>query len=185
MEILTLKLEVAPNMLELMDETRANWFSDSLFTLLELHLTIQDSYVAVLRTIMLLATTDGQVIIVGRGAGFMLPRQTGLRVRIVALREWRIKRLAAERNLDLRAAARLLRETDESRYDFVRHHSRHDAADPAHYDVVVDSSALGVDGTAAIICNALALRLEQLGARARTGAAVLMEALDTTSSRPL
>ncbi len=174
-EILARQLEVSPSLLELMDETRSNWFSDSLLTLLEPHLTIQDSYVDMLRKIMLLAATDGRVIIVGRGAGFMLPRQTGLRVRIVAPEDQRLHRLAAERGLDLRAAAKLLRETDQSRNDFVRHHFHRDPTDPAGYDLVVDSSAFGLEGTAELICNALELRGAHLEQRAVSGAQALLE----------
>lgn len=179
-ETLARELEVSPTMLELMDETRSNWFSDSLLTLLEPHLTIQDSYVAMLRKIMLLAACDGQVIFVGRGAGFMLPRQTGLRVRLIAPRELRLERFAAERHLEPRAAAKLMREMDEDRDRFVRHHFHCNANDPSLYDLVVDSSALGVDGTAELVRSAYELRLAHLEERSRSGTPALLVGLAPT-----
>ena len=68
------RLEVSPKLLELMDETKSNWLRDTLFNLVESRLVIQDSYVDMLGRVALLAAYDGNVIIVGRGAHFFLPR---------------------------------------------------------------------------------------------------------------
>lgn len=151
-------LELAPRMLELMDETRTDWFSESFLTLLEPRLLTQDSYVSMLCKIVLLAAYDGRVIIVGRGAGLMLPREPGLAVRIVAPRASRLARLCHQENLEPRAAGKRLDEIDASRETFVRRHFHCDPEDPTCYDLVVDSDALGLEGAAEIICHAAELR---------------------------
>ena len=152
------RLEVAPRLLELMDETRTNWFSGSFLTLLEPRLLTQDSYVLMLGKIVLLAAYDGRVVIVGRGAGLMLPREPGLAVRVIAPREARLARLCREEGLDPRVAAKRLDQIEASRENFVRRHLRCDPQDPACYDLVVDSEALGLEGAAELICHAAELR---------------------------
>jgi hypothetical protein len=148
------RLKVSSRMLELLDETRGNWFSESLLTLLEPRLTIQDAYVSMLRSILLLAAYQSCVVIVGRGGSFLLPREFGLSVRVVAPREVRLARLCQQQGLDPRAAARRLEELDRSRASFVRRHFHRDADDSSNYDLVVDSSSFEYEAVADLICLA-------------------------------
>ncbi len=157
-ESIARRLEVAPRLMELMDETSTNWFSGSFLTLLEPRLLTQDSYVLMLGKIVLLAAYDGRVVIVGRGAGFMLPREPGLAVRVVAPREARLARLCRDEGLDPGVAAKRLDEIEASRENFVRRHLRCDPRDPASYDLVVDSEALGLEGAAELVCHAAEIR---------------------------
>ena len=152
------RLKVSPRMLDLMDETRGNWFSDSLLTLLEPRLTIQDSYVALVSKVMLLAAHVGKVVLLGRGAPFVLPREHGLSVRIIAPLGARIARIAEREQLDARAAARRVERIEESRRQFVRRHFRADVEDVTHYDLVLDTEAFGIDGCVELVCRALPLR---------------------------
>jgi hypothetical protein len=157
-EAIAKRLRVSPRMLELMDETGGNWFSDSLLTLLEPRLTMQDSYVSMLRSILLLAAYQGRVVIVGRGGNFLLPREFGLSVRLVAPRESRLARLCQQEGLEPRAAARRLDELDRSRTSFVKRHFHHDPDDPSHYDLIVDSSTFDYEASADLVCRAAELR---------------------------
>jgi len=87
-----------------------------------------------------------------------LPPEFGLRVRMVAPRGLRVAALADREGLDLRAAGDRLDEVDASRADFVRRHYRTKAADPHHYDLVIDTARLGIDAAADLIHRALELR---------------------------
>ncbi len=150
------KLKLEPGFLELVDETRANWFSDTLYNLLHSRLVLQDSYVEMIGKLILLAAWQGQVVIVGRGAHLLLPADTGLRVRVVAPRELRVQRLAAEQGLDRVSAERRLDEVDRAREEYVRRHFGMPAGDP--FDLVLDAGAFGVDGTVELLLRALELR---------------------------
>jgi cytidylate kinase len=157
-ENLAERLELPPNLLQLMDETRSNWFSDTLLNLMNSRLVLQDSYVAMLGRVMALAAYDGRVVFVGRGASLMLPRSCGLSVRVIASRDFCVRQLAARHGLDERAAARQVDELDSSRNDFIHRHFHRDANDPALYDLVIDTSVFGIEGAAEIVCRALEVR---------------------------
>lgn len=158
-EELAARLEVSPAMLELLDETRSNWLSETLFALVNSRLVLQDSYVALLGRIVLATAADGPSVIVGRGANFLLPPGGGLRVRTVASEERRIQWLVEREGLDRRTAERRLHEVETSRAEFIRRHFHADPGDPSHFDLVVDVGSFGVEGATDVIEVALARRI--------------------------
>lgn len=157
-EQLAEQLEVSPRMLQLMDETRSNWFRDAILSLVEPRLVEQASYVGMLGKVMLLAAYDGKVVFVGRGANFLLPPKAGLRVLVVGSRADRMRRVREREGLDLKGAERRLAELDQGRADYIRRNFYADVNDPAHYDLVVDTSAFGVDGAVDLVVKALELK---------------------------
>jgi len=152
------QLGLQPRVLELMDETRIDWFSETLLNLFNSRLILQGSYVSMLSRSIALAACDGPVVIVGRAANLILPPRFGLRVRIVAPRELRLAALADREGLDLRVASDRLDKVDASRADFVRRHFHIEAADPHYYDLVIDTIRLGARAAADLVCRALELR---------------------------
>ncbi len=152
------RLELEPGLLELMDETRVNWFSETLLNLFNSRLVLQDSFVSMLTRGMALAAFEGRVVIVGRAGNLVLPPEGGLRVRVVAPRRLRLAALAEREGLGERAAGRRLDELDASRVDFVRRQFHCDPSDPRNYDMVIDVARFGIGGAADLICRALELR---------------------------
>lgn len=157
-EDLARRLELSPQMLELLDETRTNWFTDTMLNLMNSKIVLQDSYVSLLGRVMHLAAFEGKVIFVGRGGHLLLPRGTGLRVRVVSPRDTRLARFQEREGVSAGEAARRLDQLEESRRDFLRRHFRVDPDDPTHFDMVLDSAAFGVDGCVELVCRALELR---------------------------
>lgn len=152
------RLELEPRLLELMDETRVGWFSETLLNLFNSRLVLQNSYVSMLSRVIALAAFEGQVIVVGRGGNLVLPPNGGLRVRVVAPRHLRVAALAEREGLDPKTAGVRLDEIDASRADFVRRHFHVDPDDSAAYDMVLDSARFGLGGSAELIRRALELR---------------------------
>lgn len=152
------ELELDPHRLELMDETRTNWLRDTIFNLLDSRLVLQDSYVTLLGRVMALAAHNGQVIFVGRAGNLILPRDDGLRVRIVAPRPWRIQRVAERDSLGESAASERVASLDAARSDFVRRHFKVDADNPAAFDMVVDVASLGEDGVVTLIKKTMEIK---------------------------
>ena len=152
------RLKLEPRLLQLMDETKVGWFSETLLNLFNSRLVLQDSYVSLLSRVIALAAFDGRVIIVGRGANFVLPPDNGLRVRVVAPRALRLAALAERDGVDPKAAGARLDELDNSRVDFVRRRFHADSRDGTCYDMVIDSARFGLGGTVELICRALELR---------------------------
>jgi cytidylate kinase len=152
------RLELEARLLKLMDETKIDWFSETLLNLFNSRLVLQDSYVAMLSRVIAVEAFNGRVVVVGRGANLVLPPEYGLRVRIVAPRALRLAALTEREGLSRKAASAQLDEIDASRADFVRRHFHVDSNEPSAYDMVLDSARFGLGGTTDLICRALELR---------------------------
>jgi cytidylate kinase len=152
------RLELEPRLLELMDETRVGWFSETLLNLFNSRLVLQNSYVSMLSRVIALAAFEGRVIIVGRGANLVLPPDDGLRVRVVADRALRIASLAEREGLEHKAAAQRLDEVDASRLNFVRRNFHADLRDMANFDLAIDAARFGLGGCVDLISHSLMLR---------------------------
>ena len=157
-EDLARRLELSPQMLELLDETRTNWFTDTMLNLMNSKIVLQDSYVSLLGRMMHLAAFDGRVIFVGRGGHLLLPPGTGLRVRVIAPRDVRLERFCEREGVTGGEAARRFDRLEASRAEFLRRHFRVDPDDPSRFDMVVDSAGFGIDGCVELVCRALELR---------------------------
>jgi hypothetical protein len=142
-------------MLDLVDETSSNWVYDVLGSWMDSKIIPHERYVAHLSRVILAAGRHGKVILVGRGAQFLLPREKGLAVRIVASEKYRIEQMMQRQRLNEADARRLVRQVDEGRRDFVRRFFHRDPADSHLYDLVLNVERLGL--TAVVQQIALAL----------------------------
>jgi cytidylate kinase len=90
-------------------------------------------------------------VIVGRGAGFLLPAETTVHVRVVAPLESRVAYLAQELRLTRPEAAEEVRARDERRANFLDRILALNLSDLTAYDAVVNSDRLGAEGAAQFI----------------------------------
>jgi hypothetical protein len=148
---------VRVGLLETVDEKRGNWFEETVERAVGVPLVSHTAYVRYLVKTILALGSHGECIIVGRGAGFLLPPESTLRVRLTAPLPYRTLNLSRTRTLALPMAAREVQRMDHERNAFVRGHFFKDPADLGHYDLVVDVSRFGVKGSAALIVTGLHL----------------------------
>ena len=97
----------------------------------------------------------GRVVMIGRGPHFVLPRDQGLRVRVVASFEYRLDRVMQTRQMDEIAATRWITDTDRSQNELVERMLRRDLCDVHGYDMVLDVERLGPPLCARVIKTAL------------------------------
>jgi cytidylate kinase len=93
----------------------------------------------------------GNAVILGRGANFILPPETGLRVRVVAPFELRCQRLMQWKGYDEKTARQEIANQDKTRREFLHHHFRCKLEEPCAYDVVINTGHLGIDTAADIV----------------------------------
>jgi len=153
------------DMLDVVDEARANWFHDVLGVFLDAQVVSQDRYVAHLERIVHLAALHGNVVFVGRAAQYMLPRHCGLAVRIMAPRQRRVDNLMSRRIIDRSKAEQLLDDLDAARVDFCRRHFHRNALDPLEYDLVINTARVPIEAAAEMIVAAFG-RIVRSGAGA-------------------
>jgi hypothetical protein len=146
------------DMLQVVDETASSWVHDVLGTWLDSGVVAHEKYVAKLHRVVLAAARHGKVVMVGRGAGILLPRDAGLSVRIVAPLEFRVKHIMLEEHLDAARARDHIQQVDAGRRQFVRQYFHRDVEDPHLYDLLLNAEHLGRDGAVDIILTALAAK---------------------------
>jgi Cytidylate kinase-like family len=120
-----------------------------------------DSYLYNLRHVVLTLGHQGEVVILGRGAEYILPAQFGLRVRLVAPLEARIRHLHERDGISLEAARKEIQKVDPERKEFARRSFDRDVEDPLNYDLVINTGAMGMkmEPVAALVLAALAQKL--------------------------
>jgi cytidylate kinase len=100
----------------------------------------------------------GRVVIVGRGANFILPVSERLAVRVIAPLETRIRNVAREYGCTLEVAEKRVRQRQDRRRDFVRQAFHRDIDDPHYYDLVINTEQMGLKTAAEAILAARAHR---------------------------
>lgn len=101
--------------------------------------------------LVLAVAARGNAVIVGRTAGFLLPPETTLHIRIIAPLDARVAYMAQELRLTRPEAVAEVRARDERRALFLDRTLAQDPADLTAYDAVVNSDRLGVEGTAQFV----------------------------------
>ena len=144
-------------MLELVDETQSNWVHDVLGTFVDRKVVSHEKYVAHLGHVVLAAARRGHAIFVGRGAQFLLPRDKGLAVRLIAPMSFRVAEVMRREHLDEAGARQFIDECDLGRHEFVERHFHHDIDDPHLYNLVVNVEQLDPASAADQILAALRL----------------------------
>ena len=142
-------------MLDLVDETKNNWAFDMLGAWLDRRFIPPEKYVARLRRFVWTAARRGNVIFVGRGVHFLLPRESGLAVRLVAPEKYRVAHVMRRLQCNADYARRWIKETDRGRREFVLRYFHHDVDDPHLYDLVINVEGMGPVGTVDQILTAI------------------------------
>jgi cytidylate kinase len=114
----------------------------------------QDEYVEYLKRFIKTLDEVGGSIIVGRGADHILSPHGALRIRLVGEPEKRARFAAQKYGLDEAEALKLLDTWDQERRKFIKRHFDKDIDDSVHYDLVINTSYIDLDGTAELIITA-------------------------------
>ena len=117
------------------------------------------AYLATLREIILALGHQGDVVIVGRNAHHILPTQFGVRARMVAPMEVRVRRTASKNNLSLKAARIEVEKSDRERARLTRRDYGADRNDPLHYDLIINTAELSLEAAAEIVASSVRQKL--------------------------
>jgi Cytidylate kinase-like family len=115
--------------------------------------------VAGLAKIILTLGAQGEVILVGRGAGSLLPKESTLNVRIIAPKDDRVAYISQWLRLTPEEAAEQVELRDRRRNAFVATYFHGQTNDPHQFDLILNSSLLGEDLCADLIVQAARAKL--------------------------
>lgn len=115
---------------------------------------------------------QGNVVIVGRGAQYILPPQGALRVRLVAPLEARVARIAEQESLSPKEARMKIKQVDSKRAAFLWKVFRKDAGLPLNHDLILNTGDISIESAARIVLTALE---EKLGVSVQKQPGILKE----------
>jgi len=150
---------VRRQLIESLDERDRATIQDTIGRLLNPKEVGTADYLGYLKQVVLSLGHQGDVIIVGHGARYILPVQFGLSVRMVAPIEVRIQRFADKARLSLAAARIEVERTDGERVKLIRRYFGHDVTDPLSHDLILNTAAISVEAAAEIVLTALQRKL--------------------------
>jgi cytidylate kinase len=145
--------------LERFDEKGVRTFSEYLAPLILPTDPGQARYLVDLTRVIRKLGREGRVVLVGRGANFILDPAHGLRVRAVAPVTERAEALARDLGLSLDEARRRIAASDAAQREFVWQAYQREIEDPAGYDLVIHPRALGLPAAVAAILAAARAKL--------------------------
>jgi cytidylate kinase len=116
-------------------------------------ISLHPSLLNTARLILALGAT-GEVLLIGRGAGCLLPRHATLQVRIVAPLEDRVAYLSQWLGLTGEEALEQVRLRYQRRADFIQTHFQRQVTDVYQYDLLLNSTLLGEELSAELLVQA-------------------------------
>ncbi|MFH2055932.1 MAG: cytidylate kinase family protein, partial [bacterium] len=87
----------------------------------------------------------GGVVVVGRGANFIVGRDRGFNIRVIAPAECRRANLSEYQGLGAADAAREVEVSDRERSEFIRRYFGKDIDDANHYDMVINTAQISME----------------------------------------
>jgi cytidylate kinase len=149
--------------LDAVDEKRIGWLADLLNGWVEGHGFSQLSYVNRLGRLFNMVAKRGNVVIVGRGAKFLLPKAAGFSVRIIAPMEFRIEQIVLRHGVTAAEARSLIQKSDMDRRSFIKTYFHHEVTDPHVHDLVVNIKQVTPTFAVEVIFDAVQFWLKRSG----------------------
>ncbi len=118
----------------------------------------RNDYIRALSEVFKTAFLQGGIIILGRGANFLLRNLPALHVRIVASEEARIRNMLELEGMSANQARDEIKTVDYERAQFVRRYFKKDIEDPLAYDLIINMGTNTIDAAVEIILTALRKR---------------------------
>ena len=143
------------SLLESVDERSVGLLREAFEALMSVPYVSEGTYLHHLAKTVLALGTHGECVIVGRGAAFILPPETTLRVHLMAPLPERIAGRSRTLGISQKEAVRQLRAIDRQYNDFVQDHFHKDPTDWHHYDLVLNAARWPVEEAASVIIAAL------------------------------
>ena len=106
----------------------------------------------------------GGVVVVGRGANFILGHERGFHLRVVAPLEVRVRNLVVREGLAERDALREIEKRDHERTEWVRKACRRSIDDPLGYDLVINQLSVSMEAATTLVAAAAQEKFERLRA---------------------
>jgi cytidylate kinase len=127
------------------DEKARGLITDMLQSILNPDYISDMTYIRHAAKIILTRAHKGRVIFLDRGANFIIPPESALRVRIQAPYPVRVARAIKYEKIDLGRAREIIRKHDTERKEFVRQYFDKNISNANFYDIVLNTSFMTLE----------------------------------------
>jgi len=143
---------------ESLDERDTSWLEDFCQALSQgRHISREDYFARLTETVVALAR-KGNAIFLGRATDLILPKDTGLRVRLAASRDFCIHQYATSKKLTYDSAAAQLEQIEHERARFLRNHFHVEASEHTRHDLIINMERFDVPQAVELILTAMKVR---------------------------
>jgi cytidylate kinase len=119
-------------------------------------------YVKYLVQVVLSMSQLGGVVVLGRGANFILGPNRGVHIRVVCPKGKRILNMVKYRELSEEEAVRSIEKVDSERRQFIDKVFGRDIDDPQHYDIVYNSALIDIEEMVESAAVAIKTKMDKL-----------------------
>ncbi|MBI1915529.1 MAG: cytidylate kinase-like family protein [Planctomycetes bacterium] len=154
LEYLVQESAVQQGLRESLSPEASRWLDQQLQTHLATGRLDDNPSILSLARLSLTLGAQGRVVLIGRGAGFLLPRETTLHVRLVAPFEDRVAYMSQCLRLTLDEARERVRLRDARRSEYLSAYLHQPQGDVYGYDLILNTSSLGEDLSAELVTQA-------------------------------
>ncbi|MFQ5451000.1 MAG: AAA family ATPase [Nitrospinaceae bacterium] len=144
--------------IETLDEHRQQMVDQWVHYLIHSGSILQEDYVVKISRLMKVIAAQESAIFLGRGSNYILEaKKEGLRIRLTAPLEQRIKNIAELRNIPEKKAETIVRETDQKRENFIRSYFGKNVHECFHFDLTFNTANI----TNEMICKTVVLIFDE------------------------
>lgn len=151
------RADISEKVIASLDEKEVRWRDALLDSLFRTRHIWPDEYLHYLTKVIATIGKQGNTVIIGRGSQFILPPADTFRVRLIALRETRIRNVMRSSNTNFETSERYVYKTEADRNAFHRKHFNADWTNSIYYDLVINTGYMGIEGAIAAVEAAFAV----------------------------
>ena len=141
-------------LIDALDEKTQDTIGNIINSFLGLESLPEYSYIKNLSRVVCGISACHPAVIVGRGANFILPEKTVLRVRIIAPFEIRVEHAIKDEKINEKKAKKKLIKVHRQRKEFISKYFNKNISNANYYDLVLNTKYLAVNQTVEIIITA-------------------------------
>ncbi len=150
-------------LLDFVDEKTVTWLNDFFTSMMISSDVDQSSYIHRLGKMLILAAHKGEVVVVGRGAQFILPRDQGISVRITAPHAFRVDQVARQQGISHEEAQRHVEQSDRERAKFIKTFFHHQDKELDVYDLVINVAKISKKDVVDLISSTVTRWMKESG----------------------
>ena len=143
---------ISETVVESLEKDRLSGVQDFIASIVKDHYIHPSIYLDHLMKVIGTIGKHGRAVIVGRGANFIIPQKDRFSVRVIAVEQERVERVAKRFGVPSDQAKRRVLVRENRRRAFVRQSFNADICDPLHYDLILNTSQMSIEaGVEAVI----------------------------------